>query len=205
MRIKIMKNKLVYGVGVNDADYEVVKYETVVVNRTKKRKRVWICPFYRKWIDMLERCYSEKYQEKRPTYIGCSVSNEWLTFSNFKSWMENQQWQGCQLDKDILFEGNKIYNADTCVFVSPMVNSFIIDCNASRGQYMIGCYWNKEKKKFLAQCMNPLTKKREHLGYYTTELEAHQAWCKRKLELAHELAAIQTDTRVAEALIKRYS
>lgn len=35
--------------------------------------------------------------------------------------------------------------------------------------------------------------------------EAHEAWLKRKLELAHLLAAEQEDPRVAEALINRYS
>ena len=49
-----------------------------------------------------------------------------------------------------------------------------------------------------------LTKKQENLGYFTCELEAHQAWLKRKLELA-ALAAEQTDERVAKALIERYT
>ena len=61
---------LICGVGVNDANYAT----------SGKR----MCPFYRRWINMLERCYSEKFQEKNPTYRGCSVCEEWLTFSNFK-------------------------------------------------------------------------------------------------------------------------
>ena len=44
--------------------------------------------------------------------------------------------------------------------------------------------------RFKSQCRNPFTKKREHLGYFTCEQEAHQAWLKRKLELAKELAFI---------------
>lgn len=39
----------------------------------------------------------------------------------------------------------------------------------------------------------------------SSEQEAHEAWLKRKLELAHELAAIQEDPRVAKALTDRYS
>jgi len=54
-------------------------------------------------------------------------------------------------------------------------------------------------------CSNPFTRKGENLGYFTCEEEAHQAWLKRKLELAHLLAAEQTDTRVAKALIERYT
>lgn len=198
--------KLVYGVGINDADYVTQRFETIgYVDGKQKQKLVWKCLYYRAWQSVLERCYSEKLQEKRPTYKGCSVSEEWLTFSNFKNWMEKQDWEGLHLDKDLLFEGNKIYSAETCVFVSPMVNTFTIDRGAARGEWLIGVYWHKASGKFMAQCCNPFTKKQEHLGLFMAELEAHQAWLKRKLELAHELAAIQTDQRVAKALIDRYS
>ena len=131
--------RLVNGVGVNDADYVVEKLETTgYVNGKQKQKLVWYCPHYRAWRGMLSRCYSAKYQEKQPTYIGCSVSEEWLTFSNFKAWMEKQKWEGMHLDKDLLIEGNKIYSADTCVFVSPLVNTFINDQMAKRGEWLIG-------------------------------------------------------------------
>ena len=198
--------RLVYGVGTNDAEYIVKKNETISYeDREQKQKQVWVCPYYRAWSDMLRRCYSTKYQEKYPTYRGCSVSTEWLTFSVFKNWMMAQDWEGLQLDKDILFEGNKIYSPETCVFLTPMVNSFTTDCGASRGVWSIGVHWNKLAGKFMSRCCNPFTKKREHLGYFTCEEEAHQAWLKRKLELAYLLAAEQTDPRVAKALIDRYS
>ena len=197
--------KLVYGVGINDADYVVEKKETIEENGKRKQRLVWRCPFYQTWKSMLERCYSAKYQKRQPTYKGCSVSEEWKTFSNFRAWMETQDWEGKQLDKDLLFEGNKVYSANTCAFVTRMVNMFTTDSGATRGEWMIGIYWNKVASKFQSQCRNPFTKKRERLGLFTSEQEAHNAWAKRKLELAHELAAIQTDPRVAKALIDRYS
>lgn len=209
--IKETKNSKLYapsvcGVGINDADYVVKKWETIGnVDGKRKRKLIWFCPFYRTWNSMLERCYSTKYQDKKPTYKGCSVSDEWLTFSNFRGWMEKQDWEGMQLDKDLLFEGNKVYSSETCVFVSREVNMFTIDRGATRGEWMIGVYWHKRANKFTSQCSNPFTQKREHLGYFTCELEAHKEWIKRKLELAHELAEIQTDERVAKALIDRYT
>lgn len=154
---------------------------------------------------MLERCFSTKFQERNPSYKGCSVSEEWLRFSNFKSWMEAQDFEGMQLDKDLLIEGSKVYSAETCVFVTPTVNTFTVDRGASRGEWLIGVYWLKARQKFRADCNNPFTKKREYLGLFTCEQEAHQAWLTRKLELAYELAAIQTDPRVAKALIDRYT
>ena len=86
-----------------------------------------------------------------------------------------------------------------------MVNTFTIDRGAARGEWLIGVIWNKSAEKFQSTFGNPFTKKSEHLGYFTHEQEAHEAWLKRKLELAKELAAIQVDPRVAEALINRYS
>lgn len=198
--------KLVYGVGVNDADYVTQRFETIRYGDGKqKRRKVWVCPYYRAWESMLRRCYSAKLHERRPTYAGCTVSEDWLTFSNFKRWMEAQDFEGMQLDKDLLFKGNKVYSAEKCVFVTGMVNSFTTDSKAARGEWLIGLHWNKEAAKFQAQCSNPFTNKQEHLGLFTCEQEAHQAWRKRKMELAHELAAIQTDPRVAKALINRYS
>ena len=198
--------KLVCGVGINDADYVVERKETIgYANGKQKQKLTWWCPFHRTWKSMLERCYSTKLQERYPTYKGCSVSDEWLTFSVFKNWMEKQNFEGNQLDKDLLIEGNKVYSPETCVFVSPMVNNFTIDQGSKRGELLIGVSWNKGVKKFMSQCRNPFTKKGEHLGLFTSEQEAHESWLKRKLELAHELAAEQTDERVAEALINRYS
>ncbi len=194
------KNKLVYGVGINDADYHTRKCLKV----DGKWKAVWVCPFYSTWKKMLERCYSDKLQNRHPTYVGCSVVEEWKTFSKFKSWMEQQDWKGKQLDKDLLVHSNKIYGPDYCVFVDRTVNNFVTESTATRGEWPIGVHWDKGKKKFRAGCSNPFTKKMEKLGRFTCPNEAHNAWLKRKRELAHELAAIQTDCRVSKALIDRY-
>ena len=202
---KLGEPKLVFGVGINDADYVVQKMGTIDVDGVRKQKLVWICPYYRVWVNMLSRCYSIKLQELRPTYEGCSVSEEWILFSNFRAWMVDQDWEGKQLDKDLLMGGNKVYSENTCIFVTRVVNSFLTDRGAARGKWMIGVAWDKSANKFKSRCSNPFTKKNENLGYFTYEQEAHNAWLKRKLELAKELATIQTDERVAKALINRYT
>lgn len=102
--------------GFNDADYQVTK----TVNGKKE-----ICPYYSRWHNMLKRCYCQKTLKKRPSYNGCYVCVEWLTFSNFKSWMEKQDWQGKHLDKDILIQGNKCYSPKTCLFVTNEVNNIM--------------------------------------------------------------------------------
>ena len=202
------EKKLTCGVGVNDADYVIQKCESWYENGKRKRKLIWMCPYHTKWHNMLERCYSEKKQEMRPTYKGCSVYEPWLTFSNFKTWMEKQEWEGMQLDKDILIEGNKEYHPDKCVFVHNKVNSFLTDCRSSRGEYKIGLYLDKKHKSkpYRALCGNPFTGKQERLGYFTTEQEAHDAYRKRKYELAIALANSEyvTDVRVKKALLERF-
>lgn len=160
------------------------------------------CPYYDRWRKMLNRCYNEDYLSRHPSYNGCKVSNEWLMFSNFKAWMEKQDWEGKHLDKDLLIQGNRLYSEETCLFIDGKVNTFMTESTSARGLWPIGV--NLDQKKFKAQCKNPFTGKKETLGRFTCPNEAHQAWLKRKRELATLLAAEQTDERVAKAIIDRY-
>ena len=196
------RNKLVYGAGINDADYVTERNEKI----DGKWVVVWRCPFYRTWANVLLRCYSEVEHRRKPTYRGCSMCDEWLIFSNFKRWMEQQDWEGKQLDKDLLVEGNKVYSPETCIFVDQMVNKFVTDRANGRGEYMIGVSLDKTTGKFQSRCGNPFTGKREHLGYFINELEAHLAWKSRKHEIAVMLANSEycTDERLREALLNRY-
>lgn len=182
-------SKLIYGVGVNDADYNVswVDGERAV------------CPFYSRWVGMLRRAYSAKTHQVRPTYKTCSVHPDWHVFSSFKSWMECQDWEGKHLDKDILFEGNKKYSPDTCVFITVDTNSFITD-RAGRGDFPMGVH--KFGGRFRAMVNG--RGKAICLGMYSTPEEAHQSWREAKYKLAVQLSSEQTDPRVAAALIERY-
>lgn len=199
--------KLICGVGINDADYSISSYDITIGDRgnKKKGKRLWICPFYRVWSSMLHRCYGKRSVVVNSTYYGCTVYGDWHRFSIFKKWMETQEWEGKHLDKDLLVRGNKIYSPETCIFVSMQVNIFLIDRGRHRGKYMIGCYWDKKSCGYRAFCNNPITAKQEHLGIFSTEQEAHDAWLAKKLEHARTLANMQNDDRVSKTLIERYT
>ena len=160
----ISLRKLVYGVGVNDADY--------MVNVSTDIKTLH-CPFYERWKQMLRRCYSEKYQAKQPTYIGCSVCDDWLAFSNFKVWMIDQDWVGKHLDKDILVQGNKVYSPLTCVFVSQSVNNILSENKLTRGGTRQGVCFHKPMGKFLAKIN--IHGKKTHIGYFSSEEDACQS------------------------------
>lgn len=193
------KAKLVYGWGVNDADYAV---QPRVGGKTQ-----W-CPYYKVWMHMVERSFSERLIRKYPNYEGCTIFEEWKYFSNFITWVDsqpNKNWKSCALDKDLLILGNKVYSPETCVFIPQQLNNFTTTRAASRGQYMLGVIFHKRDQMFVASCRNPFNKKQESLGYYSTELEAHKVWQAKKHEHAHSLAELQSDPRIAKALRERYS
>jgi hypothetical protein len=198
--------KLVFGVGVNDLGYRTHVYEYVTENGGKRiRKHVFTCKYYAAWIEMLRRCYSKKFLERNPSYIGTSVCSEWLSATAFKKWMEQQDWQDKSLDKDIIVPGSKLYSPETCAFVLQATNTFVIASDAIRGEYPIGVSLYKRTGKYQAQCKNPFAGKGEHLGYFSTPEEAHEVWRKRKHELAQLVAGEESDSRVVEALKKCYS
>ncbi len=187
------KNKLIYGVGINDADYQV--YTSI------DGKRV-VCPFYSKWKSMLTRCFSEKYQSTHKTYIGCTVCDDWLSFSKFKGWMAQQDWSGNELDKDLIIEHNKVYSPETCLFISGTVNLFLT-YNQKTG-LLPGVTYRERKGKYQSRVCNPFTGKQESLGYFLTQEESHLAWKQRKCELALLLADEQVDLRVSTILRERF-
>ena len=119
-------NKLVWGVGVNDLGYRTQIQEWVTKNGGKRiRKTVFLCPYYVAWKNMLTRCYSKKFLESRPSYTGTTVCSEWLSATAFRKWMEQQDWQGKCLDKDIIVPGSRLYSPETCAFVAVSTNSFV--------------------------------------------------------------------------------
>lgn len=205
-------NPSLHGFGINDVNYRVRKYEELPkVDGKRKQKVIWMCPYYTKWANMLKRCYNKASLEKKPTYQGCAVCEEWRYLSNFIKWVDSQpekNWQNCQLDKDLLFRGNKLYSPETVVFISGELNSFLGDCGRNRGGYMVGvsCIVKKGHiNPYLSQCENPLEDVCGYIGYYPTELEAHKAWQERKHQYACQLADLQSDPRVAKALRERYA
>lgn len=189
-------SKLLFGVGLNDRKFPT--YDLVNGVRV-------MSPYYRKWAAMLERCYSTYNEKKHITYQECYVAEEWLTLSNFRCWMESQDWQGNELDKDLLVKGNKVYSPDTCIFISHTVNAFVVDCGSERFGLMTGISFHSKTNKFNAKCRNPFTGKRESLGYFARDIDAHLAWKRRKHELACQLADIQKDDRLRAALRSRYA
>lgn len=182
--------KPLYNLGINDADYIV---------SSKINGKTIECPFYTTWRNMIARCYCKAYQKGRPTYIGCTVSKDWLLFSNFKKWMERQNWFNNALDKDILYPGNKHYSSETCVFISRGLNNLLIDNKAIRGEYPLGVRLHKGTNNFRAECK--VNGKYKLIGCFSTPEEASQAYNKFKSKLVTKIANKQNDIRVKNGLL----
>ena len=184
--------KLVCGVGINDADY-ALSYN----GEDGKRLR---CPYYARWSKMINRCYSESCLKTRPRYKGCTVSEEWLRFSNFRKWMEKQDWEGKQLDKDIKIYGNKVYSKDSCMFVSLRLNTLFVRQSTTEGSLPQGVSWHKGAKKYRADIKGKL------LGLYDDECSAETAYCKEKfkqvISVAYEDLEVFSDTELQDYVIK---
>lgn len=186
--------KPLHGVGINDAEYMT----TPIVSG----KRL-ICPYYLIWMGMINRCYSRNRQKDRPTYEGCSTTKEWLVFSNFKDWMVNQDWQGKQLDKDILFSGNKEYSPDKCIFVSSQINNLLLDRAASRGDCPQGVTFRDRRGKYEANCK--VSGKTKYLGSFSAVNEAELTYLRFKSSLIKDMAfgmEALSNPRLQEGLLR---
>lgn len=143
---------------------------------------------YSNWTNILNRCYSKDVQIKQPSYVGCSVSDEWLLFSNFKTWFDKNHVDGWAIDKDLLIQGNKVYSEESCIFIPASLNSFTVDRRSDRGSNPIGVCWHSRDLYFMSTIS--INGKLTRIGCFDNALDAHKAWYKKKLELAYEYKEI---------------
>lgn len=129
---------------------------------------------YSVWKNIIYRCYDSKTQAKTPTYIGCTVCDEWLNYSNFKKWFEDNYVEGYQIDKDILSVNTKKYSPDTCCMVPFEINYLL--CNAAniRGEYPIGVGFHKASGKYRAYLS--VKNRQVSLGYFDSIEHASKAY-----------------------------
>ena len=154
--------RLVQGVGINDRTYPA----KIGGKHTKE---------YTMWKAMLERCYSEKVHVKQPTYIACTVSDNFKNYTYFHDWVHKQigfDLLGYVLDKDILNRDNKVYSETQCVLVPRAINNILTSRKARRGEYPIGVC--KHGNNYIALCR--IEGKQISLGVYDTPLLAFNAY-----------------------------
>jgi hypothetical protein len=143
-------------------------------------------------------------QKKRPTYIGCSASENFKSYSYFHEWCQHQVGfgkEGFELDKDLIFKGNKIYSEDTCLFLPSELNSLLTSNKAGRGTLPIGV--TAVGNRFRVYCgREPAS---IFVGSFKTPEEAFNAYKQAKenrVKAQAEKWKDQIDVRAYEALMR---
>lgn len=187
----------IYEIGINDYN-EKVKIGGIMLKS------------YTTWIDMIKRCYSKKFQEKRPTYVGCAVCDEWLSFSKFKEWYDEnyprhleEQGVKLQLDKDLLSGDNKIYSPDTCVFLPNKVNKFISNSKNTNKTGTTGVCWHNHNNSWVSQITDYTTRKIKHIGYFTNIEDAKYAYDKARTAEAEKVKEYLRELGYDEKIIDK--
>jgi len=165
------KKKLIRGVAINDT----------FVSR--------LDPAFKTWNDMLRRCFPiTKHEiELHINYADCTVCDDWLKFSNFWYWYQENGVDGYHLDKDLFSNGHgKIYSPDTCCFLPHEINT-ALQCE-HRGMRKKGnkLFYNKGHHTFESK-LN-IKGKTVGIGRFNTEEEAINAYIQRKEEYIKQLA-----------------
>ena len=182
--------KLVFGVGINDR-----KYPAKVNGKNLKE--------YNLWHSLIARCYDHNYQERFPSYLGCSVSENFKSYSYFYEWAQQQigfDQENYHLDKDLILKGNKVYSEDTCLFIPKELNILLTTRKAARGDLPVGV--SIGYGKFTAQCCTG--KSSRHIGYFDTPEEAFNAYKQAKeafIKLQAEKWKAHIDLRAFAALM----
>ena len=170
-------NRTYYKVGIDDTGKKNVIH--------KGKQIAWMSPYLNRWKAMIARCYSEREPTKFPKYRGITVCPEWLYLSNFEKWMMAQDWEGNELDKDFLSYGEKVYSPETCAFIPKRMNYYLGDCIERRGQFALGVTYQADRKRFASYVRK--AGRSVGLGRFKSEIEAHNAYQKAKLEIGREM------------------
>lgn len=154
------------------------------INNDKEEKKS-----YRMWRAMIDRCYG-KQDKNNVAYKGCSVCEDWLCYSNFEKWFDENYYEiendvMC-LDKDILVKKNKIYSPETCLIVPKRINGLFLKANKNRGKLLVGVCYNKNNKNFRSSCQT--INGRHEVGSFSTEIEAFNAYKKFKEDYIKQVA-----------------
>lgn len=169
---RIKSNLLKSNKGINDSITPI--RETVLVEG--KQIILWVCPYYVKWNDMLNRCY----RSSKACYAEITVCDEWKYFSNFRSWCESQPFFDSQLclDKDTLNPGAQKYSPENCRFIPMYINNLMV-CKSANNGLPLGVTYDKSRSKYKSNIS--VNGKNINSPRYDTPLEAHHWWQENKI------------------------
>lgn len=157
------------------------------------------------WAGVLGRCCNTMFKQKRTTYKYCTISDNFKSYKYFREWCNKQIGfgnEGWHLDKDILVKCNKVYGETTCCFVPHDINTLFVKCDAKRGKYPIGVYFETARNRYTAKLKRYGVS--VLLGRFATPEEAFYSYKEAKEAYIKEVADKWKgiiDARVYEALV----
>lgn len=178
--------RLIHGVGFYDSNEptQITKNGKVIINKA-----------YQVWYNMLKKCYGKNSSGE------VSVAYEWLTYTNFKNWYDDNYRENCKLNNTLFGDGS-IYSKHTTVFLDKVVTYLIRDTSYVGDSKGLGK--QKHSEKYHVRCNNPLTCEQEHVGYFLDLEVAKAEWLLRKRKIARKIADLQTDDRVKNAILNYF-
>lgn len=137
---------------------------------------------------MLKRCYDQEYKDRRPTYAGCTICEEWHNFHTFYEWYHQNKWTNdlrLSPDKDILTHGGeKKYSPNTVLLVDSRINSLFVKNDRNRGVLPIGVTKSNDKFRVRFNFNNKLSS----FGLYDSIDEAFDVYKRSKEDYIKEVA-----------------
>lgn len=127
---------------------------------------------YNAWCKILERCYSSKLHDRKPSYKGVEICESWKNFQVFAEWYDSNYVEGFQIDKDLISPSSKIYSPETCCFVPSEINSIFTNRKSIDGILPIGV--RKVKNSFLVRMRENNVKK--YIGTFNNSEDAFLAY-----------------------------
>lgn len=173
------------------------EYKTMVNNKRP--------PYYIRWAGMISRCYAEGGRKCNPSYNDSSMHEKWHNLQNFGGWYVNHPYRNdsWEIDKDILFKGNKVYSEETCIFVPKYINTMFTKCNTMRDDLPIGVVRTAKSKYYRMICSDSLDGKVSISGFTSPE-EAFYSYKEHKEAVIQKAANIyknDLEPRAYEALM----
>ena len=159
-------------------------------------------PSYACWRALIARCYDVATLRQNPTYSNCVVCDEWLYFSKFKEWFDNNYRDGYELDKDILSKDGKCYSPQTCLFVPKYINNLFRI--RKDGKHGMGVRYDKITRKYFA--VVTMRGKTKYGRFFDNKDDAYKEYKIKKQEEINHIAKEalykgEIDERTYQALI----
>ena len=136
---------------------------------------------------------SKHYLPGNESYKDCELSESWKDIRNFEKWYDLNYVEGWDIDKDLFGWNTKIYSEETCCFLPPRLNSFMVNLRSIFDGSMKGWYYRERDGVFVAT-VSDTSKRKIHLGHFRTSEDAKIAYVAGKFKVLDSIVEEYKET-----------